>query len=315
MPDLPPVTLTWLAEHHGVVTTAQLRDQRVSVSTVRRLVEHGMLRKPTRGVFVAASTPGSLEQRCAVLCAAHPGGFVTGPTAGMLAGLRRMPRDAPLHFSLLHGHHLDAHVGVTWRQTTVIWSIDRETRPDGIVVASPARLAFDLAADLPQLDHVSVVSQLLHQQAVTAEDLDAIDRRLGHPGRPGSGVFRRTLASLAGAPASQSHPEVVLAEALRRRGVEVQPQVAVRLASGRIVHVDLAVPDIRCGIELDIHPEHRSVEGHAIDAQRRRELHHMGWQVEVVTEQDMQHPDVVAQDLARLCLDRRRQLQRHPSAG
>ena len=40
--------------------------------------------------------------------------------------------------------------------------------------------------------------QLLHEQRVTADELVAIERRLGHPARPGSGVFRRTLESLDG---------------------------------------------------------------------------------------------------------------------
>ena len=45
----------------------------------------------SKGVFVVASAPRTVEQRCAVLCAAHPAGFVTGPTAG---SARRPPPDA-----------------------------------------------------------------------------------------------------------------------------------------------------------------------------------------------------------------------------
>jgi hypothetical protein len=315
MPDLPPVTLTWLAGHHGVITTAQLHAHGVSRATIRRLVNAGVLRMVTRGVFVVASAPCTLEQRCAVLSASHPAGFVTGPTAGALAGLRRMPRHAALHYSVRHGLHLPDLAGVRWRQSTVIWSIDRRKRPDGIIVASWARLAFDLAADLHQLDHVSVASQLLHEGKVTVEELAAIDRRLGHPGRAGSGVFRRTLASLKGTTPSQSHPEIVLADALRRRDVPVQAQVPVRKANGVTVHLDLAVPDIRWGIELDIHPEHRTPEGQAGDARRRRDLCLVGWQVEVVTEEDMIDSDAIADELVALYGARRRQLASHPSVG
>src|SRR5882672_1989377 len=106
MADLTPATNAWLASHHGVVTTRSLHEQWVSKATVKRLVAAGVLRLVTRGVFVAASTPRTLEQRCAELTATHPGGFVTGPTAGTLAKLRRMPTAAALHFSVLHGVHL-----------------------------------------------------------------------------------------------------------------------------------------------------------------------------------------------------------------
>jgi hypothetical protein len=103
---------------------------------------------------------------------------------------------------------------------------------------------------------------------------------------------------------------VVLADALRRRGVPVVHQAAV-VAGGRTFHLDLAVPDASWGVELDIHPEHRSVEGHAADAERRRRLHREAWQVEVVTEQDMARPEQVADDLAELY----RLRARHPSSA
>jgi hypothetical protein len=251
-------------------------------------------------VFVIASARDTLQRRCAIQCATHPHGFITGPTAGTLAGLRRMPRSSPLHVSVLHGRHLTPVPGVVWRQTTVIWQVDRQER-DGIMVASWPRLAFDLAADLSRLDHLSVVHQLLHERRLAVDDLVAIDRRLGHPARPGSGRFRRTLEALGGVMPNESHPEVVLADALRRRGVPVEHQARVLApVSGRTFRLDLAVTDARWGVELDIHPEHRTFEGHAADAERRRELHRMAWQIETVSEHDMERPERLADDLATL---------------
>ena len=173
---LPPQSVRWLADHHGVISTQVLREHGVGATATRRLVERSVLRRVGLGVFVSTSTQRTVEQRCAVLSASHRGGFVTGPTAGVLAGLRRMPRRSPIHYSVLHGIHLPDDPGVRFRQTTVIWAIDRRVRTDGIVVASWPRLAFDLAADLRQLDHVSVVQQLLHEGEV--------DRRRSRCNRP-----------------------------------------------------------------------------------------------------------------------------------
>jgi hypothetical protein len=314
MSDLPAASLDWLAAHHGVITTGALRQHGVGRSTLKRLLARGVLSHASKGVFVIGSSRDTLEQRCAIQCATHPHGFITGPTAGMLAGLRRMPRTSSLHVSVAHGSHLPRTRGVTWRQTTVIWACDREER-DGVMVASWPRLAFDLAADLKQLDHVSVVNQLLHEKRVTADELVAIDQRLGHAARPGSGRFRRTLTSLGGRAPNESHPEVVLAEALRRRDVPVENQTKViRSSNGRSFRVDLAVPAVRWGIELDIHPEHRSIEGHAADAERRRELHRMAWQLETVSEHDMADPERLADDLAGL-YRLRVTAQAHPSVS
>jgi hypothetical protein len=301
MSDLTPAALNWLSAHHGVITTRQLRSRGVGHKTQVRLVERGVLRSVHKGVFVISSTRATLEQRCTALCAAHPEGFVTGPTAGTLVGLRRMPTHAPLHFSIRHGARVPPDPGVHYRQTTALDVADRVRRLDGIVLASWPRLAFDLAADLRPLDHLSVLQQLLHEHKVTANELVAIEQRLGHPARPGSGPFRRNLERLDGSAPNESHYEVRLADALRARGIPIEHQSrVVRASNGRTARVDLAVPDVRWGIELDIHPEHRTFEGQANDARRVRDLHVLEWQVEPVTESDMRELERLTDELVGL---------------
>jgi hypothetical protein len=300
MSELTPSAVRWLAAHHGVITTKQLRDKKVGRKSQLRLTARGVLRPVYKGVFVITSTPSSLPQRCVALCAAHPAGFVTGPTAGALLGLRRMPSTAALHFMIRHGAKVPPVKGVRFRQTTNLRENDRRDRGDGLVVASWARLAFDLAADLRPLDHLSVLNQLLDDRWVDIEALAAIAKRLAHPSRRGSALFLRNLARLGGRPLD-SHPEVMLAEALRARGIPIEHQAPLpRASNGHRAHVDLAVPAIRWGIELDIHPEHRTCDGHASDVRRKRDLHRLDWQIEPVAELDMDQVEDVANELAVL---------------
>lgn len=302
---LPATLATWLVDHHGVVTTATLRHHDVGRVAQARLVDAGVLKPIVRGVLVSATAAATLEHRCRVLCCSHPDGFVTGPTAGMLAGLRRQPI-AGLHFSTRHGRRLDPLGGVRFRQTTKIVRGDRHRRRDGIVVASWSRLAFDLAADLGQLDHRSVVHQMLDRRLVEPRDLLAIGVRLCYPTRPGSKVFERTLADIADVRPQDSHAEVVLRDALIARGIPVDTQVEVRVgASALSFHLDLGVPAARWGVELDIHPEHRSVDGHARDTSRARILHATEWQIEPVSELDMLDLPRLATELALLYQARR----------
>lgn len=308
-PALTDAARNWLRDHHDVITTAALKNSGVGQSTTARLVRAGVLRPVNKGVFVAAASRSTLEQRCVVLCAAHPQGFVTGPTAGMLLKLRRMPTTAPIHFSVRHSVHLPDESGVRFRQTTVLPPEHRTARAHGIVTASYARLAFDLAADLPYLDHLSVLQQMLHEKKVTVDDLVAIERRLGHPARPGSGRFRHNLERLDHMAPNESHPEVLLADALRARGIPIEHQTRlVRASNGRTARVDLAVPAIRWGIELDIHPEHRTYDGQASDARRTRDLHVLDWQIEPVTEDDMERLASLVEELTGLYLARCRHL-------
>ena len=122
----------------------------------------------------------------------------------------------------------------------------------------------------------------------------------------GSGIYRRNLERLVGSPPNESHPEVVLAEAFEpRHPIENQMRL-FRASNGRTARVDLAVPEFRWGIELDIHPEHRTFDGHANDARRTRDLHPLAWQIEPVSEADMDDVEALADELAVLYRARRR---------
>jgi hypothetical protein len=299
---LSPECVHWLDVHHGVITTAELRRFGLRRKAVERLGEVGVLRRFARGVYALTTARQTLEHRCRLLCHLHPGGFVTGPTAAMLEGLRRQPSAAALHFSVRHGVHLDHVEGVRFRQTTKLRPVDRRVRPDGIVVAAWPRLVFDLAADLPPLDHRSVVQQLLDRRLVTSAELLAIGDYLCHPARRGTTTFRFSLRELGHAP-QDSHPEVVLLDALLRRSVPVEPQVPVD-RGGVVFHLDLGVPVARWGVELDIHPEHRSLDGHHRDARRLRSMHDSAWQIEPVSELDMGDVESLADELAALYRDR-----------
>ncbi|MGI9053009.1 MAG: hypothetical protein ACR2HQ_10225 [Ilumatobacteraceae bacterium] len=306
MSELTPSAMHWLASHHGVITTKRLREEDVGRKTQLRLLARGVLRPVHKGVFTVASTPPTLEQRCVALAAAHPAGFVTGPTAGAMLGLRRMPASSAIHFSIRHGAKVSPVTGVRFRQTTSLHPSDRRVTDDGVTVASWARLAFDLAADLRPLDHLSVLHQLLHDDRLAAGDLVAIGRRLQHRNRRGSITFMRNLHQLDNIP-FESHAEVVVADALRRRGVPVEGQTRLqRLPDGRTVRIDLAVPAIRWGVELDIHPEHSTLDGAARDARRLRQVHMVGWQVERVTALELDDVEGLVEELAALYHLRRR---------
>jgi hypothetical protein len=315
MRDLTPGAVAWLAGHHGVITTPALRANGVGRSTTERLVRAEVLRCPHKGVYVLAATTTTLLQRCVVVCAAHPAGFITSVTAGTIIGARRMPFVSGIRFAVRHGVNLPSELGVVLRQTTALSPRHIHHRDDGIAIASPARFCFDVTRDLPSLDHLSVLHQMVDQGRVTIDELVAIGDELCHPARRGSTRFRESLARLGSGAAAQSHGEVQLAEALRERGVPVECQSKVdRGNRGKGARIDLAVPEVRWGVELDVHPEHRSLEGHGGDAQRYRDLHLVDWQIEPVSEADLADVNSLADELAGLYQARRRQVSARPSA-
>ena len=287
MSDLTPEALSILRVQHGHATVAQLDAAGIRRRARLRLIDAQLLTPVYKSVVRIPSAPNTLEGRCVALCLGHPCGFITGPTGGKLAGLRRMPRPEPIHFAVRHGIHLEPSHNVTLHQTTSIQSSDLRRRHDGITTASPSRLAFDLAAMLSIDDHASVIEQLLRDGHCSMAELAAIARRLCHPRRPGSLRFMRSLVERGDRRAAESHPEVVLGEALRARHVPVVPQVSnLVLPNGRRIRIDLAVPAVRWAIEIDVHPDHLLLEGTTRDKRRDRQCHLIGWQVERVTEVD-----------------------------
>ncbi|MGZ4679160.1 MAG: hypothetical protein ACXVIH_03930, partial [Ilumatobacteraceae bacterium] len=115
MIDLTAGAFAILRRQHGHLSVRQLADAGVGRNARRRLIEGGALIAVHRSVLRISSAPITFEGSCVALCLAHPAGFVTGPSGGRLAGLRRMPAATPIHFCVAHGNHL-FDVGVVLRQ-------------------------------------------------------------------------------------------------------------------------------------------------------------------------------------------------------
>jgi hypothetical protein len=99
----------------------------------------------------------------------------------------------------------------------------------------------------------------------------------------------------------ESHPELLVLHGLLARGVPAEPQHRpLQLPDGSKIRIDLAVPAVRWAVEVDVHPRHNHPVGVASDKKRVRQLHRIDWQVESVTEDDLQHPEALFDELATL---------------
>lgn len=302
----------WLHDHLCIITAEQLKRCGISKDARHRLIAAGILIRMHRGVYRLASQPLTLEVRCAALSAFLPDGYVTGPTGGKFYGLRRMPttmttppkesKEKPVEiisYAVPHGGWLDI-PGVKLRQTCRIDPTDVQDRTDGLRLASPWRLAFDLGADLTALDHDSVIEQILATNLCTMVTLADTANRLVHPARPGSREFVRALTSRVPGGPLESHAEVRVAKALYERGIPIVAQTTwLDLPNGRRVRLDMSVPDVRWGVEVDIHPDHFLQHGSA-DRRRDRQCHLIGWQVDRVTAIDMIDFDGMIDELVEL---------------
>jgi hypothetical protein len=92
-------------------------------------------------------------------------------------------------------------------------------RPDGINVTSRARTALDLARFVPSSDLLSIIEQVIHDGAVSEEELRDVALEWWSPQRPWIRRFLELLdRRLDGGPA-ESHGETILGDALAAAGL------------------------------------------------------------------------------------------------
>lgn len=280
---LPRELLAAARTQFGLVTVAQLDQAGVRGRRRMAAFHEGQLVPLHDGVYRLASHPDSFEQRCLAATFAAPGGCLSGPTAGRLYGLRKVFSN-DVHLLARNAIELP---GVVAHRSSFLRPADITTWGQ-LRILRPARLICDLARFLSDEDLESVIEQAIDRSLVDMGLVRDIARLFVRPGRDGSARLARVLDHRADwlRPAD-SHLEVALSRSLRSRGIDLVPQYSVQLDDGEVVRIDLAVPDVRFGIEVD----HVTWHGGRLDVQRDkrrdRRLLLVGWSVARVSDEDI----------------------------
>jgi very-short-patch-repair endonuclease len=279
--------LEFLRTHHGIASAVDLRRCGLSSPAVRTLVEAGNLTTVLKGVYRLPAVTLDEMARCAAVCAAHPELAISGPTAGRLWGLRRLPRDHRIHvLAPPVSHPTNARWVVPYR-TSAVHPCDLVRRADGITVTSRARTALDLARFVPPTDLLSIIEQVIRDGDLDDDELRAVAVDWMSTQRPWIRRFLELLdGRLHGGPA-ESHGETVLGDALAAAGlVGLVRQYRIDLPGYGPARFDLAVPSVRLAIEVDLHPTHSETAGRRRDAARDVAATQIGWAVERAVEAD-----------------------------
>ena len=285
MPHLTSQAHSLLASQHGVASIEQLVGCGVALHDVRRIQQQGGLELVIRGAYRSPSVPLTELTRCAAVCVAHPQLAIAGPTAGRLWGLRRLPRDRRVHVLAPPASHPTTARWVVAYRTADVHDRDIVQRSDGIRLTSRPRTAFDLARTLSPLDLRSVIEQAIADGHHTADDMIAVAIDWLSPRRRWARTFLEQVERRVGGGGAESHHELLLAEALASSGVRgLVRQHRLELPGYGRARLDLAVPDLRWAIEVDVHPSHREPAGIAADARRDRAARSIDWTVSRVPE-------------------------------
>ena len=275
-----PEVLALFARQHWVAGSRQLAELGVSSSAIDRARGRGQVVRLARGVLAVAGTDLAFEGRAMALqLAAGDTAFVSGPTAGVLYGLRQMPRQ---RLEVTIDQRRSASVPKPHRLVVTSWldeARDVVPRADGLRVASPLRMLFGLAEQFNQHRFRRAAEDAWQLGIITPDSAGDYLAAIRRSGRTGVIQLEAWLESLSfiERPA-QTGLELDFVDMIERVGLPTPVrQYPLRLANGELIHLDLAWPAARLAVEPGHSRWHVDV---AKDQARDRACSVVGWQVE-----------------------------------
>ena len=304
----------WLLHHRGTITNDALADAGISTTQRERLVQRRILRRVIVGVYQFAGTELDEAGRCVALCSGRADMVVAGPTAARHWGLRRAGSDGLVH-AIAPPHSNPCRAGwLRVYRTDALEPGDVVELTDGRRLTSPPLTVVLMTRHLGNTALASMVDDAIAKRYCTEGTLRRLAERLVSPGRPWVRRFLRVLDRRhPGAPGA-SDPERDVYEALCDRGVVgLVRQWPVVLPVYGQAFFDMALPEIRWALEVDIHPEHRTLEGAANDNRRDDAADMIGIAVKRVSEAQLDRAFEATIDSVVAAIERRRATQQRGS--
>ncbi len=211
---------------------------------------------------------------------ADSAGFIGGTTAARILKLRAMP-DSPINYTSPRSFRrtlptwADLHI-TRWYDTA-----DRQVLPDGLLIATPMRMLWGLAARFNQFRFERAAEDAWNLGLI--DPPGAAEYLEQHRCRGKDGVIRLETwldRTLGRSRATQSNLERHLIEALEAAGMpEPERQYPLTLGNGEVIHLDIAWPDVKLAIEPGDAWFHSGRLAVRRDQARDRACVELGWQV------------------------------------
>lgn len=271
-----------LAEGDGLVLR---REHRNLGKAIDRAVRRGTLRKLASDVYADAGRSGELPLRVRAVMAAEPTAVITGRAAAALtwwAGLA-----VPVVTAAHPRRPKSPLPGLRWQRTRVPEELVVET--DELRLAAPALSVLDL---IPELGGAAI-DEALRGRAVTLPQLEAALALT--PGRPGNVERARLLVDSRDEPWSEAERTLHGAFRELRLPCPFRTNYPVPMADGTTHPVDIALPELLLGFEVDGFAFHHSRRAFDRDHLVGLDMARSGWQlVRITANQTTDTPDLTA---------------------
>jgi very-short-patch-repair endonuclease len=301
--------LQTIGRQHGVIARAQLRrDFHWSSARLSRARRTGVFVDVTENVVRLASAPDVFELRCMAL-QLHLGErcFLGSTTAGRLYGLRSMP-PAPVRATVPEAVRRSCPPWAELARSSWFGDEDWVRRDDALIVATPLRMLFGLAATLHPFRFARAAEDAWNLRLITPDEAATYLERHRCRGKNGVATMERWLEGVIGTERpAQSGLEQLLIECLLRVGLpEPVRQHPIHLPNGETIHLDIAWPSVRLAIEPGAGRWHGGAMQQRRDHARDRACSEQDWHVVRFDESLRDDPMAAARQVLRIYLTRQR---------
>jgi REase_MTES_1575 len=291
------------AAQHGVATVQQLRRAGVSWRDQQRMIRVGAWRLLAPSVLGLVGAPENWRRMAATAAlASGPHALLSHGAAARLHGLDGYDRYERLHVTAPHGRNRPP-LDITFH--TMVAELRRHhATVDGIPTASlPLTLVGCAAIDRPGQFLRALDSAL--RSGASAGWLSSACGELRTRGRAGPPRLLRALDQRTGQRLPRSWFQRVAKELLRRHGVRTHDEYPVLDPSGALLaELDLAIPELKIGIECQSWRWHSTPANQQADARRKRALRRTGWEIVEIWWADLERIDDVVATVAAIAHER-----------
>jgi hypothetical protein len=293
-------------------TRAQANAAGISDGRLVALCRSGLLRRPIRGVYVAAQVPDSLALRAAMLrLVVPPDCFVTDRTAGWLHGCPMIlaPNDHLVvpRVSMFRPPDAGRLRNKLSRSGERHVLAEDLAEVEGLLVTTPLRTALDLGRLEKPAQALGCTDQLLRLGVFTTDELVANVERF----RGERGVVQLRYLAPRGDARAQSPGESALRWCWDENGMpKPELQIPIEVNGHAIAFLDMGLPELLYGTEYDGVEWHTEPADREHDEMRRSAIRRdFGYVIEVFDRTHVYGPAATASGrLMRTFLEARRTL-------
>lgn len=264
----------------GVVTLRDVVAAGLPMSTFRDRARREDWQRQFPGTWLIPGAPASPQAaRWSAVLANQPNASISHGTAATVHELERAQHVAPIHVLVPYGRRADPAPGLVQHRSRRLGP-DDIARVDGLPVTTIPRTIMDLAAGMPTW---RIEAMMLTARQRGGLDIEEVVHQ--HERRPGLHGARRYLA------AARLLAEDGADSILERRTRQLVTEAGFSPSSGPhavdcpggVLHVDIAFPSHRFGIECDGFGPHGTRRAFERDRERWRRLQQAGWRLTWVT--------------------------------